>query len=397
MRVIEICEPLREGVGRHVTDVTLGLSRRGHDVHVLYSPFRVDPALVKLLTGVPGVTVAQLPMRREPHWTDLSALLGLLGYLGRHGPVDVIHAHSSKAGAIARLAGLLGTAGIVYSPHAFVTMTESGIPAHRLLAYGWIERALGLLTNRIVCTATAEFQHARERLGLDESRLVVLHNGIDPTTFRSESDLRRECGLAADTPMIGFVGRLEPQKGADIAIRALPSILAASPKTVLAIIGEGRDRAWLESLAASCQVTNAILWLGARPAREYFHNFDVLVCPSRFDGGAYTVIEGLYCGLPVICTPVGSATEVIVHGDNGFIVPPEDPAALAAQTIELLRNADLRERVGAAAGSLGEYFLLDRMLDELEEIYFGRLSGWRPLVVGSHNDGNRMIRENAAP
>ena len=393
MRVIEICEPLTEGVGRHVTDVALGLSRRGHDVHVIYSPFRVDPVLLARLSGAPGVSLIKIPMRREPHWSDLVALVTLRMYIGRNGPFDVIHAHSSKAGVLARLVGIISTAGVVYTPHAFVTMADNTFSPRVRFVYGLIERALAPFTSRIVCSAAVEFDHARNRLNIPEQRLVTLLNGIDTATFRFESDLRRELLLAPDTPIIGFVGRLGPQKGADIAIRALASILAVRPESVLVIIGHGKERDGLETLASSYRVSHAIRWLGDRQAREYFHNFDLLVCPSRYDAGAYTPIEGLYCGLPIICTPVGMVREIVIHGVNGFIVPPEDPDALATQTIALLNNPDLRDSVSRAARSIDDYFLLDRMLNELEEIYFGRLSGWRPLMVMTPGAGDGMANE----
>ena len=83
-------------------------------------------------------------------------------------------------------------------------------------------------------------------------------------------------------------------------------------------------------------------------------------------------------------------TEIVIHGVNGFIVPPEDPDAIAAQTIQLQNNPDLRDSVGGAAHHIGDYFLLDRMLDELEEIYFGRLSGWRPIMVTAQAAGEEM-------
>src|ERR1700722_17750554 len=145
MRVIEICEPLTEGVGRHVTDIALGLSRRGHDVHVIYSPFRADPLLLERLSDTPGVSLIKLPMRREPHWSDLVALAALRLYIGRNGPFDVIHAHSSKAGVLARLAGIIGTAGVIYTPHAFITMAGALLSPCKLFVYSSIERALARL------------------------------------------------------------------------------------------------------------------------------------------------------------------------------------------------------------------------------------------------------------
>lgn len=379
MRVLQITEPLCDGVGRHVTDVASGLHQRGHQVHVIYSPLRCDPLLVQELDSHVGISTMRLAMRRSPHWSDAAALLAIWRYVLRHGPFDVIHAHSSKAGALTRLAASIGTAGVIYTPHAFVTMSTSEFGPWKLRLYRMIERALAPFASRIICTATSEFTHARDRLGVAETKLVMLLNSVDPTTLNFDSDLRRELGLPPTTPIVGFVGRLAPQKGTDVAIRAFPAIRAACPTAMLVIIGDGAERESLERLAREQQVSESIRWLGTLPARKYLHNFDILLCPSRYDGGAYVPIEGLYCGLPVICTPVGVAPEVITNGINGFVVPVDDAAGFAARAIDLLHDPDLRSRISDAARQLSTYFLPDRMLDELEEVYFGRLSGWRPL------------------
>jgi glycosyltransferase involved in cell wall biosynthesis len=391
---------MREGVGRHVLDVALGLSKRGHEVHVVYSPIRVDRELLGVLAETQGIFLTEIAMRREPHWTDLRALTALWRYISLHGPFDIIHAHSSKAGVLARLVGVIGMAGVIYTPHAFATLngiqdsragSSSEFSPQMLFVYGLVERMLAGLTDRIICSADAEFSHAREWLGIPEHRLVTMLNSVDPATFRFDSDLRRELGLAADALIIGFVGRLSPQKGADIAIRSLASVLAHHPDAVLAVVGAGEQFDSLKELAESCHVDHAVHWLGKRPAREYFHNFNVLICPSRYDAGAYTPLEGLFCGLPVICTPVGMVPEMVSHGINGFIVPPEDPDALAAQTIAVLGDPELRRSVGSMARRFSDYLLLDRMLDELEEIYFGRLSGRRPLTAAARQAREEVV------
>jgi glycosyltransferase involved in cell wall biosynthesis len=376
MRIVEVCEPLREGVGRHVTDISVGLSERGHDVHVVYSPHRSDGALVERLTLTKRISVVPIPMRREPSLSDIGALFAIKRYIARHGPFDIVHGHSSKAGVLARLACAIGTSRVIYTPHAFATMNQTS-PRLKLFAYQVIERALAPIANRVICAASDEYSHARDRLKISDKRLVTLFNCIDPTTFRRESDLRTELGLEPSVPIIGFVGRLEYQKGADIAIAALPQILAAHPTAILVIIGEGIERQRLESQALSSGVNRAVRWLGVRKAREYFHNLDLLLCPSRYDGGAYTVIEGLYSGLPVVCTAVGIARDVIRDGVNGFALPSADPEAMAAAANALLSDLGLRRRISEAARRSGGYFHTARMLDELEEIYLGRLSGYR--------------------
>src|SRR4051812_37093728 len=103
MRICQLCEPLKAGVGRHVVDLTRVLAERGHAVHLIYSPVRTDGYLLDELADVTGVGIHAVAMPRNPSPGDIRALAAIAGILLRDGPFDIIHGHSSKAGVYARI------------------------------------------------------------------------------------------------------------------------------------------------------------------------------------------------------------------------------------------------------------------------------------------------------
>jgi glycosyltransferase involved in cell wall biosynthesis len=156
-----------------------------------------------------GVKLSSFPMRREPHISDVSALRYLRTYVIRHGPFMLIHAHSSKAGGLARLLRILGGPPVVYTPHAFATLSKNrGRLAY--LTHEVAERFLANFTSVLIALSTCEAKEAK-RLGYQ--KLAIVHNGIDlaELPLGSRDEIRQEWGIAPDAIVIGFVGRLAPQ------------------------------------------------------------------------------------------------------------------------------------------------------------------------------------------
>lgn len=370
MRICYIAEAMSAGVGRHVVDLSRGMVRRGHHVHLVYAPNRADPALLAELEEEPGLHSVGLPMERSPTWRDGLVLLKLSAYLRRHGPFDILHGHSSKAGLYSRLLGLLSTAGSIYTPHAFITMS-SGLSPAAALVYRMAELGLSLASSRVVCTSALERSHAR-RLGISARRLAVIHNGIQDRGFAPAEDLRQRLGLSPGTVLAGFVGRLEYQKGVDVLLAAMSLVQRQRRDLHLVMIGTGSLQEALRRQASAAGLDGCCTWLGEQPARTYLRGFDLLVMPSRYEGLPYSLMEALHCGLPVICTPVGGAAEAVQHGVSGLIIPCEDSAALAEALLRLARDPALRSRMAAAARTLSGRFTIDRMCAETEALYYGR-------------------------
>ncbi|NTU77165.1 MAG: glycosyltransferase family 4 protein, partial [Alphaproteobacteria bacterium] len=141
MRICHVIEAAGGGSGQVVLDLARAQRAEGQEVTVIYAPQRAEARFVKELSSLSGIKIVTSSMRRKVGLHDLADLSRLILRLRRHGPFDILHSHSSKAGALTRLANpFLPRAVHVYTPHAFMTLAPG---ASRL--YGWIERVLSWL------------------------------------------------------------------------------------------------------------------------------------------------------------------------------------------------------------------------------------------------------------
>jgi glycogen synthase len=176
----------------------------------------------------------------------------------------------------------------------------------------------------------------------------VVPNGVDTVLHAPGAAAGK--ASASGPPEILLVGRLVHQKGADILLRALGAIRDMTFS--LRIVGDGPDRAALERLASQQQIADRVAFVGWVPREEiaaHYHRADIFAFPSRIEGMPNVVLEAMAYALPVVATDVDGNRDVIGDERTGVLVPPEDPALLAAALRRLLTEASLRLRLGTAA------------------------------------------------
>jgi len=221
-------------------------------------------------------------------------------------------------------------------------------------------------------------------LGLDGHgrRVRVVHLGTDPTWFRPGVDVTavRERFALPDRGgrWLVTVARLQEHKGMDTVIRALPAILAGAPDVRYAVAGAGPDRERLEQLAQELGVGDRVRFLGGVGDQDLpaFYNLaSVYVGASRragrlgVEGFGISLVEASACGLPVVAGNSGGIPDAVRDGETGFLVPPEDPPALAGAISRLLADTELARRVGAAGRRAVEtYYNWDRVVRDLRAI-----------------------------
>ena len=231
-RILHIVEATDAGVGRHALDLMGGLIRDGWETHLLYSPRRMSADFQRAVESLDGLTAVPLPMRRSIHPQDLTTVRRVVRYVRRSGPFDLIHGHSSKGGAFARLAGRLSGVRSVYTPNALVTMNpELGEVKSRV--YGVAERWLGRMGDLLIAVSEDERDHAIS-LGVPAKSIAVVGNGIAPPSLRDRQTVRAELGIEPDATVVGFVGRLFDQKAPQILIRAFAKCSDRHTQAVLA-------------------------------------------------------------------------------------------------------------------------------------------------------------------
>lgn len=372
MRILVLVEACG-GVARHVVDLCAGLQARGIEVHLLYSPKRADAVLTSGLQRLStlGIRSKAVVMGPEPGLADLRAWREIRHYLRDHGPFDIIHGHSSKAGALARLSGIASRMVKIYTPHAFVTMNSAMPPARRLL-YRSIERFLDMLGDAVIATSPAEFEHARSCLHIPEKKLFLVTNGIAlpaEGAGRQREALRRAWGVRDDEVVIGTVARLVPQKAPELLLRAFAEVVRCQQKARLIMVGDGPLREGLEMEAARLGVSDAVVWPGYLEDPQVMCAFDVFALGSRYEGFPYVLLDALAAGLPMVTTAVGGTELVVDEGSNGIVVPIGGEKKMAEALSGLVADADKRLRMGAASRIKVESFGVDRMVDETVKVY----------------------------
>ena len=349
-----------------MADLAVGLPSHGYEV------ITCGPAAPVALNG--HRDHVHLDLRRPVSRRDLRLVADLARILDRVRP-DIVHAHSSKAGAVARLAKLPGrNARVLYTPHGFAFAGHFRFRAERR-AYRAVEQGLGRLTDRVVCVCQAEARLAR--LVIAPDRVRVVYNGVPdrgegPATAAIES-------LARRGPVISALGLMRAGKGFETLIDAMPDVIAQHPLAQVAIWGDGPEQPALRERARMLGLTETIHFLGsAADPVAALRGSTVFAMPSWRESFPYVVLEAMSAGVPVVASDVGGVREAIADGRHGLLVAPQDPAALAGALARALADEELRARLGAAGRHrVATEFSQPKMLSRLHEVYteildFGR-------------------------
>jgi glycosyltransferase involved in cell wall biosynthesis len=380
-KICFIVESPSAGVGRHVGDLVGRLSERGlADIHVLWSPTRADARFIAQIDR-PGVRQQAIRMRRSVGPADLASLIAVQKYLKTHGPFDVIHGHSSKGGALARLAAIRSGSRVVYTPHAFAAMDPTCGPLKRLL-YRRLELDLARATDRIAATSPEEREFGLQ-LGIPSHKLRVVPNGIEPEPLPSRERARRDLGINDERVIVGFVGRLTAQKNPQLLIESFARLAWRFPQADLVIVGDGPLAPQVRALVAERGLEGRVTLPGALNGRLVMPAFDILAMTSRYEGFPYVALEALAAGLPLLVTDTTSPQLFVDEGVNGFVAPA-DAQVLAERLASLLGDKELRRRMADAATTKAAEFGVDQMVDRVLAIYeeLRPLEDAAPLAVG---------------
>jgi glycosyltransferase involved in cell wall biosynthesis len=314
--------------------------------------------------------------------TAPGALFGiarLLAYSKRRG-IEVIHSSEKPRDiATALLVGRLVGAKVVL--HLHVAPADWMSPLTRL----GLKQA-----DRVIAISDFVAGEAR-KWGVRSDRIMTVHNAIDVDDARwngpdAREAVRAELQIPQDAPVIGAVSRLFHWKGHERLLAALPHVRAELPDALLVIVGEDDPRASpgappfsrvLRDQAAALGMESALVFTGFRSdVARMMDCFDVFALPSWDEPFGVVYLEAMIRNRPAIALNRGGPREVIRSGETGYLVEPDDPQALAAVLVKLLRSPELRERVAAAArADLFARFTSRHMADGVLSVYRSALAG----------------------
>jgi glycosyltransferase involved in cell wall biosynthesis len=354
LKILHVTRTPVGGIFRHILDVAGGQAARGHHVGIICdSTTGGERAEAALATIAPQMKlgVSRVAIQRELSPTDVFGFVRVSRHLGRLG-VDVLHGHGAKGGAFVRLMSA-PSAIRVYTPHG--GSLHYGRHTLRGTVYGAIERFLMRRTELFLFESAFARDAYRAMVGSPGGIVRVVPNGISSAEMAPVEP-------AADAADLVSVGEFRHIKGTDVLIEAVAELHRAGRRVSLAVAGDGEEGPSLREQVSRLGLTDSIRFLGHVQARKAFSHGRLLVVPSRADSLPYVVIEAGGARIPIIASRVGGIPEIL--GQDGNLVPPEDPARLAAAIAAALDDPAAAqasaERLGAR---VRELFSQDAMVE----------------------------------
>ncbi len=338
-RVLQVSQPVVDGVAVVVGDLTHYLAEDGWDVAVACPPDGYLPDRIHDM----GAPVLPWQASRNPGPTAARETKALARLIAEFDP-DVVHLHSSKAGLAGRLA-LRDKRPTVFSPHAWSYYHLTG--AMRRAALGW-ERFAARWTDVLLCGSTEEAAEGAQMGIRGNYRVIANSSSIsDPGLTREQA--RRVVGLdlPPGTPLVACLGRMTHQKGQDVMLRAWPAIRSAVPEARLVLVGQGPDEPTLRDMAGPDVLFGEAP--GGHLVAEWMLAADVLAFPSRWETLSLAVLEALQLNRAVVVSDCGGMREAMAGG-AGAMVGVGDVKALAEALIPFVRDTDFADRTGVEAG-----------------------------------------------
>ncbi len=249
----------------------------------------------------------------------------------------------------------------------------------RNIHYGVIRRRLARAAiqaaNAVVLNSTYVKEFAIAECGAQPDRLFIIPNGIRVDEYLNpidQSALRTQMRLPPEGKILGSVGRLTRQKGYDVLLKAFSMLPDRSSH--LLIFGDGEEESKLRTLSAELELQNRIHFVGYRhDLNSILGALDLYVHASRFEGMPHAIVEAMAAGRPIVATRVDGNRELIDDGVHGWLVPPDDPSALAKTIQEVLNHPEeANRRAGAARERIAKYFTLDTMTNAWEQLLLAR-------------------------
>lgn len=329
-----------------------------------------------------GLRMKAIPIPRAIRpWADARALWTLTAFI-RAERFAIVHTQTAKAGFIGRCAARLARVPVViHTAHAFPF--HPYLPPTFVRVYAMLERwAAGWTDLIMVDTEAVRSDGLRHRI--PPAKMLTVHMGIDLRRFSpADADggsARREWGIPPDEPVVGAVARLVPDKGLDGFLDAAARVAGQRPRVRFLIVGGGPLHASLARRARTLGIADRVIFAGVRSdIPRQLAAMDLFVLPTRREGFGVAFAEAMSMGKPVVGSDIGPIREVVVDGETGLLVPPDDPERLAQAIITLLADEPRRRAMGAAGRRRVEALFDEQTMCERTEAEYRRLlkeKGW---------------------
>lgn len=353
-RVAEVVRPAAGGIRRHVSDLLTHLDRQRF-TPTLFAPkdFEPDRLIPNLARHSVAIGAATRPL---PDYRAASHLAQLLRQ-----NTDIVHAHGLRGAVVGGFAARMAHLPYLFTVHNLLPKMN--------LVQSVIFRSLAKKAARIIAVSEA-VALTLEQNGVQREQIAVIPNGVDLSQEPTASErIRAELGIPTTARVVLGLGRLSPEKGFDVLIKAFSSLQPRLHEVYLIIAGDGQEATALKQQAATLGDRVRFPGYTAQTA-PLFAVADLVVVPSRQEGQGIVPLEAMAAGRTVIASRVGGLVETVQEGRTGLLFPVEDAQALSAAMETLLNDPDRCAAMGRAGRTRVEQeYSLQKQIERTEAIY----------------------------
>ncbi len=332
--------------------------RRGHNVTLICRP----RAKILHYAEQNNIDAMTIKMRGD---VDPFTIIKMAGILRRK-KIDIILTNLEKELRISGIAALF--AGV----KAVISRKGVDLPIKNRLQYRFTY-------NKLASVIVANSQATKKTVlknapWLNQDKISVIYNGCDPELFSKENtkDLRDELGIPQQFPLIGFVGRLNVQKGIVYILEAFEQVFEKIPSAQLLMVGTGDLKEEIETTAKEKGFSRNIHLIGFRDdIPNVMRTIDLLILPSVWEGFGIVLIEAMAAEKPCVTTNISSMPEIVIDGQTGIVVPSKDANKLADAIINLILNPSLAKKMGGEGKKVVQAkFTLQKMISRYEQLFY---------------------------
>ena len=367
------------GPALHVAHLSRGLDERGYETTLVAGHVGAGEGSMQYVVdelGVKPVYVDEL--QRELSFASDALAVRRIVQLIRQVRPAVLHTHTAKAGAVGRTAALLsGSARPPVVVHTFHGHVLRGyFSPTRVRAFRSVERMLARSSDALVAVSP-EVRDDLVELGVaPPGKICVVRLGLDldrrlAAEPSARAAVRAELGVPEGGFLVGWLGRMIEIKRVDSLLAAFRQLRASGVDAYLALVGDGPLRDALSREAEALGIADRTRFVGFREnVGELYSAFDAVALTSANEGTPVSVIEALASGLPVVATDVGGVSDVVQDGQSGYLVPPNDVAAVAERLARLAGDREGRTVMGANGRAfVVPRYSVERLVDDIDRLY----------------------------
>lgn len=313
----------------------------------------------------------QVEMTRAIGGNDLKAIKEVRALIKKYNP-DIVYAHSSKAGAIARIADIGLKNYCIYNPHGWAFNMRCS--AKKKAMYTAIEKIAAPFCDKIICISDAEKQSALDKKICREDKLQVIFNGVDIEAYENGihgTVKRKDLNIPEDAFVVGMVGRISPQKAPDIFIKMAKHVKDKVSNAHFIIVGNGDQEAEIEKYAKDNDFLDSLHITGwVDNPMSYVELFDVACLLSRWEGFGLVLPEYMMAGKPIVATRVDAIPNIICNNENGLLVDADDPISASNAVLRIYSDERFKSTlIKAGRETVNKKYDIRRVSEESAKMF----------------------------